>query len=145
MADYPVPLWWYAVAEWLAWSKRHKALRSTVREAIEAEEGSIQAITIIGLLLRSPFPVLSLRPVYLRAACRYPDDSGAWYICGTDSGTVHWVWCSDSKASRPPISCRRDVSVNNTVLALPRWLSIALYVLSLIGLGTLLVGLAWYS
>jgi hypothetical protein len=29
-------LYWSAIVEWLAWSKRHKALRVEVRDTIEA-------------------------------------------------------------------------------------------------------------
>jgi hypothetical protein len=136
---------WNAIAETFAWSRRHKALRASVRETIEAEGGQVEGITIIGMLLRSPFPPINLRPIYLKATCRYPGDRGAWYICGTDAGDVHWVWSSDSKSTQPPVANSRPMQVNNSVWALPRWLSVLLYILFIVGLIGLLVGLIHYS
>jgi hypothetical protein len=95
--------------------------------------------------LKSPFPPINIRPIYLRAASCYPDDSGDWYICGAGGGETYWVWCSDSKAAKVPSSCLREVSVNNGVLALPKWVSVGLYVAFLLAVGALAIGLVAYS
>jgi hypothetical protein len=123
-----------AIEESLAWSKRHKALRTIVRQTIEGEGGEIDRISIIGFLLRSPFPPINLRPVYLKATCRYPKDSGTWFICGTDGGVTHWVWCSDTEAREAPIDRPVPVKVDNSVVALSPWLSILLYIVFFLGI-----------
>jgi hypothetical protein len=134
-----------AVEEWLAWSKRHKALRETVRRTIEAEGGQVDRISMIGFLLKSPFPPINVLPVYLKAFCFYPNDTGIWYNCGTDRGDTHWVWSSGTGAIVPPVERGGSVKVDNCVIALPVGISILLYLLFMLGLGVLLVYLFVYA
>jgi hypothetical protein len=122
-----------AVKEWLAWSKRHKELRVIVRSTIEAEGGEIESISIIGFLLKSPFTPINLRPVYLKATCRYVKDSGAWFICGADGKETQWVWCSDMETKEAPVERTPRVRVDNSVVALSPWLSVLLYIAFFVG------------
>ncbi|HPR63355.1 MAG TPA: hypothetical protein PK014_03970 [Thermoanaerobaculia bacterium] len=125
------PTLYVAVSELKNWTKRYRALRKYVRETIEKEGGTLKEMTMIGMLLRSPFPKINIRPVYLKAHCQYTDDSGTWYICGAENG-VHWVWSSDQSRTVPPVRRPYEMLVNNHVLALPRWASILLYFLFLV-------------
>jgi hypothetical protein len=133
------------ITEWLAWSKRHKDLREIVREVIEEEGGELECITIIGFLIRSPFPPINIRPVYMKAICRYPKDTGAWLICDSDGFGTHWVWRSDTRAEEPPIERPYPVKVDNSVIALSPWVSKLLCLVFFLGVIGLVIGLCAYA
>jgi hypothetical protein len=117
------------VFEFRSWWKRRNALRLQVRDEIEREGGQIDEMGMIGFLIRSPFPPINWRPVYLRVDCRYPRDHGAWLICSTDRGVTHWVWLSKTGQTQPPVERACPVQVAKGVVCLPQWLSVALYIL----------------
>ncbi len=129
-----------AIFHTLAWSKRRDALRELVRGTIEREGGEVDRISIIGFLLRSPFPPMGGSPGYLRVDCRYPGDSGTWFIGESQGAETHWVWRSDTGAERPPIERTEPVLVANDLVVLPAWLNVVLYLLALVAL----LGGVWY-
>ena len=116
-----------AVIELRSWKKRYRTLREHARETIEAEGGAVEAMTKIGMLLRSPFPAVNICAMYLKIRCSYANDAGVWYVCGAKNG-VHWVWSSSNGKMNPPTERDYEVKVDNNVLVLPRWLSVVLYI-----------------
>ncbi len=116
------------ILKFMRWDKRNRALRASVQSTIEIEGGMVEDVTIIGMLLKSPFPPINFNPVYLKVPARYADDRGVWYICETED-TVHWVWSSSLGLTVPPTQRTFHVKVDNDVVALSRSLSVFLYIL----------------
>jgi hypothetical protein len=114
--------------ESFVWNKRRSILKTFVRKTIEAEGGEIQRISIIGFLLRSPFPPLAFKPVYLRADCSYPNDSGTWFIRDVEKGPTTWVWKSDLERPDLPVSRADGSFADSRIAALPPWVGLAGYV-----------------
>ena len=112
----------------LRWNKRRLEVRRMATEQIKGEGGRIEAIGIIGLMLKSPFRPLSIEPVYLKLTARYSDDWGHWYICASRDGHVQWVWKSANGRANLPVTREHEVKVDNSVWALPEWLSILLWI-----------------
>lgn len=133
----------FEILETTRWSQRYRALRKFVQDTIESEGGMVEQMTIIGMLLKSPFPPINIKPVYLKVPCRYSNDRGIWYICGTES-SIYWVWSSSLNLIVPPTKRTFHVKVDNNVMALSRSLSIFLYFLLFVAcLGFPLVYLAF--
>lgn len=116
------------ILKFMQWNNRNRSLRATVQSTIENEGGMVEDVTIIGMLLKSPFPPINFDPVYLKVPARYADDRGVWYICQTED-IVHWVWSSSLGLTVPPTRRTSHVKVDNHVVALSRSLSILLYIL----------------
>ena len=112
----------------LVWNQRRRVLRTLVRKTIESEGGGIYRISIIGFLLRSPFPPLAFKPVYLRADCGYPNDTGTWFIRDVEKGPITWVWKSDLERQELPVPRADGCCVDNRIAALPPWVGLAGYV-----------------
>lgn len=120
-----------SIKEMVSWTKRHKELCEHAKETIVNEGGTIDKITMIGFLLHSPFPPINIRPVYLKIRCRYSNDLGYWYICGSEKNT-YWAWKSLNGFKEPPSKRSYEVKVDNNILAFPRWASILFYLIFVI-------------
>ena len=112
-----------AVRDALEWRRLTLEFRRAVRAQIEAEGGTVQSAGPIGLILRSPFPALGDRPLYLQVVCSYEGDSGVWYVRRAYDGSTTWVWKSRTGSATAPVSRPERVLVKNDVLAFPAWVS----------------------
>ena len=111
-----------------------------VQKEIANEGGTIEHVGIIGLMIRSPFRALAVSPVYVKVACRYPHDTGHWYICESESGDMQWAWKSTEGNTDHPVQRDYEVKVDNSVLTLPAWLSVVLFILLMF---TIITGPLW--
>ena len=117
-------------------SKRCKAALRAVRQRIEQEGGQVDKITTVGLLLRSPFRRFTVAPIFVRAACRYEDDWGCWFVHESNVG-MDWVWRSDRGLDLLPVPRSDGSRVDATVLGLPKPVCFLLLILlsaSIVGL-----------
>lgn len=79
-------------------------------------------------MVRSPFPPLGIKPVYLRADCRYPEDQGTWYILEVEGGSTPWAWRSDLQSPIMPAPRDDESFLDNRIVALPPWIGALGYV-----------------
>lgn len=124
---------WYGISEWLSYRRRRKELLQYVREVITQEGGSIERVTLIGLMIRSPFRPINPYPVYFRLYCTYPLDRGCWFVCGSADKEIQWAWKSDLDRDELPTP-RENAKVNNSIIVLPAWVNILVYLAMVAGI-----------
>lgn len=100
-------------------SKRREAALRAVRRRIEQEGGQVDKVVTVGFLLRSPFRRFTVAPIFVRAACRYQDDWGCWFVHESNIG-MDWVWRSDRGLDRLPVPRSDGSRVDATVLGLAK-------------------------
>lgn len=110
------------------WSKRRRSVLRAVRQRIEQEGGEVDKVVTVGLLVRSPFPRFTVAPIFVKAACRYQNDWGCWFIHQSHLG-MDWVWRSERGLERIPVPRSDGSRVDSTVIGLPKPVCILLLIL----------------
>lgn len=120
--------------------RRLKTERQAFRQRIEAEGGSIRSVCRVGMMFKNPFPPMRSFPLYHWFDVRYGSRSGAWFAAtDEDRPDGFWIWKDADGLPSLPVNRTDDSRVENKVLALSFFASIALPYSIFIGLVCLLI------